>query len=255
MLKYMQCRWKRSVVTVLVVFVGLFLSIGCGPSMEDIKAEIDSYCKVAANCKGDQGEAGAKGDPGEKGDKGDKGAQGDPGAKGDQGDKGGQGDKGPKGDKGDKGEQGEKGLGFDPVAVRYRNHAGTVLPESNQAVILDYSDKVFDSLSTVTRSSGDWKFTAPSDGIYRVNASYAALLTSGTYTGGVNIIIHLNGKIYNVFGVSSGRTVHGTDLVQMKKGDTLQFLAQRNGGLGGVVKISVGDLLQNYVSINKVSEK
>ncbi|TNE46354.1 MAG: collagen-like protein [Deltaproteobacteria bacterium] len=101
--------YNVSVTRILSIMSLFFLSlalVACGPSMDEIKAEIDSYCKVATNCKGDKGEAGAKGDQGEKGDKGDKG---DPGDKGEKGDKGEQGDPGPKGDQGDKGDKGDPG--------------------------------------------------------------------------------------------------------------------------------------------------
>ena len=59
--------------------------------------------------KGDKGDPGEQGLPGEKGDKGDPGEKGDPGADGAQGPKGDKGDTGAQGLQGEKGEKGDTG--------------------------------------------------------------------------------------------------------------------------------------------------
>ena len=97
---------KKLLVTSLCA-LSLFTVVGCGNSEKKNDPERYAIYELAQEAgftgtyqewldsikgaKGDKGDTGAQGLPGEKGDKGDTGAQGLPGEKGDKGDQGTQG--------------------------------------------------------------------------------------------------------------------------------------------------------------------
>ncbi|MGB0431256.1 MAG: hypothetical protein ACPGLV_12340 [Bacteroidia bacterium] len=77
----------------------------------------------------------------------------------------------------------------DVAPVRYNgNYTGNV---SNQTLTtMNFGNKVFDADNLVTTGSG-WKYTAPKDGYYKVNA--AVLVNQGTYDNDFDFSINVDG--------------------------------------------------------------
>ncbi|HXK37799.1 MAG TPA: type II secretion system protein [Candidatus Paceibacterota bacterium] len=114
-----------------------------------------------------------------------------------------------------------------PVYVHYIGTLGQATTHG-VPVIVNYNSKVSDTLNTVTTGS-NWKFTAPTSGIYRISA---AIATAAYAWGNAGASIWLNtmkngadyrrlNSYYVVMSGTAGVTLTGANTLDLAAGDTL----------------------------------
>ena len=137
--------------------------------------------------------------------------------------------------------------------VRYSSLKNTEIKTGTNTK-LHFSTKQFDTHSAVT-TSGDWVFTAPEAGIYKVTASIA-LLQSSAWDGAktIGIALYKEGIAYswlNKLAPRSGTQPHlrGSDLIQLKQGEKLTIVAQQNSGS---TITADKDKFLSYIAIHRV---
>lgn len=132
------------------------------------------------------------------------------------------------------------------INASYTGPAGVTIPH-NSTVIIDFATKEFDSHSAVTTGAA-WKFTAPTAGVYEVNASMVINLGGGwAFAEEATLYVYKNGSIFSRLASYIAQVAHSTyipmvgspRLVRLNAGDYVDIRLYQSSGasvtsLGGV---------------------
>jgi len=147
----------------------------------------------------------------------------------------------------------------DSVVATYSMNTGTIISLLNNSTgTINYDYKWYDTHNSVT-TGADWKFTAPKNGYYHVNATFLFDSTS-TWTGGEqgNLqlyknntpMFYLDRKDHYSTSDPYMQLSGGCD-IYLDIGDTIHLIVSQNSG--GTLTNYSGSRLFNYVSIHKIN--
>lgn len=141
--------------------------------------------------------------------------------------------------------------------ARYETNSGQAVAAASGVVILDFDDNIIDTTSSVT-TGASWKFTAPSNGIYRVSAILRMLGGTGWDTGdNAQLWLYKNNSVYSLldhyvtFASSSADldpAVSGSDTISLAAGEYIDVRLDVSG-----IDITLEPTATyNHISIEKI---
>lgn len=123
------------------------------------------------------------------------------------------------------------------IVARYYQTAGTQSFSNGTETVVGFENKSYDSVAAQSGSTTSWKWTCPSYGMYKVNASVQ--FVSGSWNAGESVLlsVYKNGTLYSSvnrnYSVGTWTGAFGTSgmaLVPCNAGDYLTIVAYQDSG-------------------------
>lgn len=150
------------------------------------------------------------------------------------------------------------GTGYETVTARASGTPGPTLSDG-VATIVNFNTVDFDTHSAITTGSS-WKFTAPMDGFYQVNARIMLQgASSWQDPEALVLFLYKNGSEFATISRQASNpnvanyhaSVWGADIVDLDKDEFINIVVQQNSGSNQTLNTAAS---HNYVSIARVGE-